>query len=194
MSFSLPRRAPAGSAPGVLSVALALLIAAGPTACSMSGPSPTVVGPAAPPPAEDGLDVLATMQATPRLATFSRLAVAAGLEPNLRRDGQWTVFAPTDEAFERLPQGALDALIAPEGRESLRALVMNHLVEGLETSSELRKRAELETIGGGSLDLVSEGGELRIEGGRLLTVDVEADNGVVHVIDVVLAPRVAPGP
>lgn len=193
MSVSLPRGAPAGSFPRVLVVAAALLGAGAPTACSMSGPSPTVVGPAAPPPAQEGLDVVATLQATPRLATFTRLVVASGLEPNLRRDGQWTVFAPTDEAFERLPQGALDALLAPEGHESLRALVMNHLVEGLETAAELRKRAELEAIGGGVLDLVAEGGELRIEGGRLLSVDLEADNGVIHVIDVVLVPQVPPG-
>lgn len=174
--------------------ALALVVAGGPTACSMNGPSPTVVGPAAPPPAEEGLDVLATLQGTPRLATFSRLVVAAGLEENLRRDGQWTVLAPSDEAFERLPRGTVEALLGAAERESLRALVMNHLVEGVVTSSELRKRGGVDTVHGEHLGLASAGGQLQIEGGRLLTVDLEAANGVIHVVDVVLVPRSAPAP
>jgi uncharacterized surface protein with fasciclin (FAS1) repeats len=169
--------------------ALAALVGALSGACAPPPPPAAAVGP---PPREGrdvAADVFTALAQSPRLRTFTRLVQAAGLEPNLRHDGEWTVLAPTDEAFERLPAGTLATLLDPGGRDALSALVKNHLVEGRITSDELRRRSYVESIQGSRLAVAAQVGRLRVEGAHVMVVDREAANGVVHALDVVLVPR-----
>lgn len=109
----------------------------------------------------------------------------AGLVETLRGEGPFTVFAPTDEAFARVPEAELQALLAD--REKLRDVLTYHVVPGRVTAADVAGIEAAQTVQGGSLPIdTSEG--VRVGGARVVTADVQASNGVIHVIDRVILP------
>ncbi|HVE79541.1 MAG TPA: fasciclin domain-containing protein, partial [Gemmatimonadaceae bacterium] len=113
---------------------------------------------------------------------------AAGLEQTLRDAGPFTVFAPTDAAFAKLPAGTVDALLAD--RAKLASILTYHVVSGRVTAADLVKSngAMPATVNGQPLDIAVRGGKVYVNGVSVVTADVQASNGVVHVIDAVLLP------
>ncbi|MEM1057013.1 MAG: fasciclin domain-containing protein [Bacteroidota bacterium] len=112
---------------------------------------------------------------------------AAGLVDVLKSDGPFTVFAPNDEAFARLGDNAIQRLLRPENRDQLTAILTYHVVPGEFKARDVVRVNELETANGQSLSIGS-----RIDNAQLLATDIEASNGVIHVIDRVLMPREMP--
>jgi uncharacterized surface protein with fasciclin (FAS1) repeats len=114
---------------------------------------------------------------------------AAGLVEVLTGEGPLTVFAPTDEAFEALPDGTLDNLLKPENREQLRAVLTYHVVSGRATAEDVKDLDAVQTVNGAKLKLSSRNGTVRInDSATVVKADVHAGNGVIHVIDQVLIP------
>ncbi|TVR60281.1 MAG: fasciclin domain-containing protein [Gemmatimonadales bacterium] len=111
---------------------------------------------------------------------------AAELTPTLQHDGPFTVFAPTDEAFDQLPDGAVTDLL--QDIEQLTAVLLYHVVPGTLSAEEVADRSELETAGGEMLTVSVENGTVFVNGAQVIATDVEADNGVIHVVDGVLMP------
>ncbi len=124
---------------------------------------------------------------------FSALAVAlgaAGLIEALKGEGPFTVFAPTDDAFEKVPPQALSDLLQPENKEKLTALLTYHVVPGKVTAHEAANLNSATTLQGQSLKITKQDG-LRVNQAKVIAPDVEATNGVIHVIDAVLMPATA---
>jgi uncharacterized surface protein with fasciclin (FAS1) repeats len=132
-----------------------------------------------------------TLQQTDSLATFVSTLRAAGLTDLLKRDGPFTVFAPTEAAFAALPESTFAPLLRRENRTELRALLKYHLVEGRLTAQDLYDRAALKTLQGANLGVDSTQTPVTLTNGTeatITTTDLPAANGVVHVIDTVLIP------
>jgi len=121
---------------------------------------------------------------------FSALALAlrvAGLIEALKDEGPFTVFAPTDDAFEKVPAQALTDLLRPEHKEKLTAILTYHVVPGKVTAHEAANLDSATTLQGQSLKITKQDG-LRVNQAKVIAPDVEASNGVIHVIDAVLMP------
>lgn len=164
---------------------------------AVAGPNPTVGGAAM-------LETRAIAQnaaAAPNLSTLVSALRAAGLDATLSGPGPFTVFAPTDDAFAGLAPGTLDRLLRPENRATLATVLNHHVVPGRITAAELRRRI---AAGGGSAQLTTVAGQTltaRLDEGFVTltdangtrayveTADVRQSNGVVHVVNGVLAPR-----
>ena len=114
---------------------------------------------------------------------------AAGLVDTLKGPGPFTVFAPTDEAFAKLPPGTLDELLKPENKDKLRKILTYHVVSGRVTAKDARKLHAAKTVEGGSLEIRAGANGLMINGAHVVKADVIASNGVIHVIDAVLMPE-----
>lgn len=115
---------------------------------------------------------------------------AADLVDALSGDGDFTVFAPTDEAFASLPEGTVERLLQPENRDQLVSVLTYHVIPGAVMSDDLpSEQIYADTLQGDSLRIDASGYSVRINGGaRVVTADIEASNGVIHVIDSVLLP------
>lgn len=111
---------------------------------------------------------------------------AAGLTETLEGDGPFTVFAPTDEAFDNLPDGALDELLADT--DALADVLLYHVVPGMVMSDEVVNSDQLTSAQGGYLDVEAGDDGVTVGGANVVSVDIQADNGVIHVIDAVLLP------
>jgi uncharacterized surface protein with fasciclin (FAS1) repeats len=120
--------------------------------------------------------------------TLVKALQAAGLAETLQGEGPFTVFAPTDEAFARLPAGTLESLLEPANREKLTAILTYHVVPGRVTAAQASALDGASTVQGARLPIATSDGGLTVGGARVVTADVEAGNGVVHVIDAVLLP------
>ncbi|WP_412067108.1 fasciclin domain-containing protein [Rubrivirga sp. IMCC43871] len=112
---------------------------------------------------------------------------AAGLVDVLKGDGPFTVFAPTNDAFARLGDDAIQQLLRPENRDQLTAILTYHVVPGRYTAGDIYNLDELETVNGESLSL-----GVRVDDAELISTDIRASNGIIHVIDRVLMPRQMP--
>jgi uncharacterized surface protein with fasciclin (FAS1) repeats len=132
-------------------------------------------------------DILDTAVAAGNFTTLVKAVGVADLEATLRGKGPFTVFAPNDAAFAALPPGALDALL--KDTKTLKSVLGYHVVPGRLTSKELAAAGWLTTAQGQSLRAATEGGTLRIDGAKLIASDIEATNGIVHVLDRVVLPR-----
>ena len=121
--------------------------------------------------------------------TLLAAAKAAGLAGTLSGEGPYTVFAPTDEAFEKLPAGTVDSLLKPENKSKLKAILLNHVVDGSVYSDAALKAGEAETLGGGQLMIGMKGGAAMVGDAKLVKTDIPASNGVIHVVDSVLLPK-----
>ena len=120
--------------------------------------------------------------------TFTTLVAAveaAGLVETLKGDGPFTVFAPTDEAFAALPEGTVEGLL--EDPEALAAILTYHVVPGAVMSGDLSDGMTATTVNGADITITTEGGVM-VNGANVVTADIEASNGVIHVIDTVIMP------
>jgi uncharacterized surface protein with fasciclin (FAS1) repeats len=114
---------------------------------------------------------------------------AAELVDALRGDGPFTVFAPDDEAFSRLPAGLVDALLLPENQGKLQQLLLYHVVAGQVLSSDLNYYQRVETLEGSQVRIIKWFGNVWVNWSRVTAADILATNGVIHVINQVLIPR-----
>ena len=120
--------------------------------------------------------------------TLLAAAQAAGLVDVLKSDGPFTVFAPTDEAFAKLPEGTVQELLKPENREKLAAILTYHVVPGELMASDVLERETLETVQGQELKVWMKDGKAYVDNAQIIKTDIAASNGVIHVIDTVMLP------
>ena len=115
---------------------------------------------------------------------------AADLVDTLEGKGPFTVLAPTDDAFAKLPEGTLAELLKPENKEKLQAVLTYHVLPGAISSAEVAKLKLPETVQGGTVSVATdEDGKVSINGANVIQADLPASNGVIHVIDMVLIPE-----
>jgi uncharacterized surface protein with fasciclin (FAS1) repeats len=122
-----------------------------------------------------------------KFKTLVAAVKAAGLVDTLKSEGPFTVFAPTDEAFARLPEGTVEGLLAD--KEALTKVLTYHVIPGRLTAADVVGKSWIETVQGQSLRIQASGDAVSIDGARVVTTDIPAGNGVIHVIDAVLLPR-----
>ncbi|GAB4176261.1 MAG: fasciclin domain-containing protein [Wenzhouxiangellaceae bacterium] len=133
-------------------------------------------------------DIVDTAVAAGNFNTLVAAVQAAGLVDTLKGEGPFTVFAPTDEAFAKLPDGTLDTLLKPENKDRLIAILTYHVVPGKVMSSDLSDGLEAGTVQGqGVIIKISDGGVM-VNDANVVQADIKASNGVIHVIDKVLLP------
>jgi uncharacterized surface protein with fasciclin (FAS1) repeats len=166
------------------------------SACSTEAEEPVVEEPAVEEPAapaEEPADEAAELGTivdialvTPGFETLVAAAEAAGLVETLAGEGPFTVFAPTDAAFAALPEGLLEKLLLPENVDVLVAILTYHVVPATVLAADVTA-GEVATVQGDSLTFATEGG-VTVDGAKVLSADVLASNGVIHVIDTVLVP------
>jgi uncharacterized surface protein with fasciclin (FAS1) repeats len=118
--------------------------------------------------------------------TLVQAVQAAGLVETLSGEGPFTVFAPTDEAFAQIPQETLQAVLAD--KEKLTAILTYHVVPGKLMAADVVRSTQLQTVQGQSITVSTEGG-VRVDDANVIQTDIEADNGVIHVIDQVIMPK-----
>ena len=122
--------------------------------------------------------------------TFSTLVAAvkaADLVDTLKGDGPFTVFAPTNEAFAALPEGALDDLLKPENKDKLVSILTYHVVPAKVMAADVAP-GDVETVNGESFTIAVEGDTVKVDDATVVQTDVKASNGVIHVIDAVIMP------
>ena len=113
---------------------------------------------------------------------------AAGLVDTLKGEGPFTVFAPTDEAFAKLPAGTVEDLLKPENKDKLVAILTYHVVPGKVMSGDIAgKEMMVKSVQGDTIDVNAMNGVM-VDGATVTSADIEADNGVIHVIDTVIMP------
>ncbi|CAH7068423.1 Fasciclin [Vibrio chagasii] len=121
--------------------------------------------------------------------TLVAVVKAAGLVDTLKGEGPFTVFAPTDEAFAALPEGTVDMLLKPENKDKLVAILTYHVVPGKVMAEDVVKLDSAVTVQGEPVAISTDHGVVMINKAHVVTADVKASNGVIHVIDAVLLPK-----
>jgi len=139
---------------------------------------------------EQRIDIVDTAIAAGNFLTLARALTAAGLIGTLKSDGPFTVFAPTDEAFAKLPQETLDDLLKPENKEKLTAILTYHVVPGKFMARQVANITQAATVQGQLVKIDTKDG-VKINDATVLYADIEASNGVIHTIDTVLLPATA---
>jgi uncharacterized surface protein with fasciclin (FAS1) repeats len=135
-------------------------------------------------------DIVETASEAGSFQTLLTSAEAAGLVDTLKSEGPFTVFAPTDEAFAKLPEGTVENLLKPENQDQLKAILAYHVVPGKTMSSELAgKQVEVESVEGSAISIDATGDSVMVDDATVTQADIEADNGVIHVIDAVIQPQ-----
>ena len=143
---------------------------------------------AAPALAESGsMDVVDTAVNAEGFETLVAAVEAAGLVETLKGEGPFTVFAPTDEAFAALPEGTVEDLLLPENKDQLTAMLTYHVVPGKVMSGDLSDGMTAATVEGSEVTIMTEGGVM-VNDATVVQPDIEASNGVIHVIDKVIMP------
>jgi uncharacterized surface protein with fasciclin (FAS1) repeats len=128
----------------------------------------------------------------PDFSTLVAALKAADLVATLDGKGPFTVFAPTNEAFAKLPAGTVENLLKPENREQLAAVLTYHVVPGSVMAADVVKLDEARTVQGGAIDIAVADGKVRLNDSATVTAtDIKASNGVIHVIDAVILPPAA---
>ncbi len=134
-------------------------------------------------------DIVDTAVAAGQFTTLAKALTAAGLIETLKGDGKFTVFAPTDDAFAKLPAGTLEMLLKPENKEKLKAILLYHVVSGKVEAKDVVKLngKDVATVQGGTVKIDTTNG-VKVNSSTIVKADVKASNGVIHVIDTVLLP------
>lgn len=123
-----------------------------------------------------------------RFTTLVKAVKAADLADTLKSKGPFTVFAPTNQAFSKLPDGTVETLLKPENKDKLRAVLTYHVVPKKVMSADLSGTTMAETVNGKKLEISAEYGEVTANNANVVATDIEADNGVIHVVDSVVLP------
>ncbi len=134
-------------------------------------------------------NIIQNITAGEKLATLGALLNKSGLVETLNASGPYTLFAPTEEAFENLPGGAIEDLMKPENKQRLTEILNNHVVAGKLSSADLKNGTILKTAGGKQLEVSNREGKIMINGASVEAADGISSNGVIHVVDKVLMPE-----
>lgn len=121
-------------------------------------------------------------------STLVAAVKAAGLAETLSGDGPFTVFAPTNEAFAKLPEGTVETLLKPENKEKLAAVLTYHVVAAKVMAADV-KAGKVATVNGAEATIAVKDGAVMIDGAKVVTTDIVGKNGVIHVIDTVIMPK-----
>ena len=133
-------------------------------------------------------DIVAIAAGDERFKTLVAAVTAAGLVETLQGEGPFTVFAPTDEAFAKLPAGTIEELLKPENKQKLVDILTYHVVAGKVMAADVVTLSEAETVLGQKVTIKVEDGKVYINDAQVILTDIEASNGVIHVIDTVILP------
>jgi len=171
--------------PLLLVVMFASLVLAACAPAATPEPMPTAMPPEPTPAPKTIVDVAV---ADGRFTTLVAAVTAAGLAETLSGEGPFTVFAPTDDAFAKLPAGTLDELLKPENKQALTDILLYHVVAGSIKAADVASLSEAETVLGEKVSVKVEDGNVFINDAEVVITDVEASNGVIHVIDSVILP------
>jgi uncharacterized surface protein with fasciclin (FAS1) repeats len=133
-------------------------------------------------------DIVDTAVAAGQFKTLASAIQAAGLVDTLKGDGPFTVFAPTDEAFAKLPAGTVENLLKPENKDQLVAILTYHVVPGKVEAAEVVTMDEAKTVNGEMVDIKVKGDTAMVNDAKVTKTDIAASNGVIHVIDTVIMP------
>ena len=136
-----------------------------------------------------GKDIVDTAVGAGQFKTLAAALQAAGLVETLKGKGPFTVFAPTDAAFAKLPAGTVEMLLKPENKAKLTAILTYHVVAGKVMAADVVKMTEGKTVQGGMVKVSAMGGKVMINDAHVVTTDIAASNGVIHVIDTVMMPK-----
>ena len=136
----------------------------------------------------NGKNLVDTAAANGSFRTFGKALDAAGMTETLRGTGPFTVFAPTDAAFEKLPAGKLESLFKPENKEELVSLLNYHVVSGRKTTADVGKWDAARTVNGHSAPIILKDDQLSIDGALITSADIGSSNGLLHGIDKVNIP------
>ena len=159
-------------------------------ACSKEEAPPAKLGdtvaksPAAPAPK----DIVDTAVEAGSFKTLAAALTAAGLVDTLKSEGPFTVFAPTDDAFQKLPAGTLDDLLKPENKAKLSAILTYHVVPGKVMAKDVLGLSSAKTVNGKELRIAAKDGKVTVDEAAVTKTNIECSNGVVHVIDSVMLP------
>jgi len=135
-------------------------------------------------------DIVDTAASAGSFKTLVAAIEAAGLAETLKGPGPFTVFAPTDEAFAKLPAGTVETLLKPENKDKLVQILTYHVVPGKVMSGDVAgKSTEAKTVEGTMLQVDAKDGAVMVDEARVVQADIAADNGVIHVIDTVVMPN-----
>ena len=137
----------------------------------------------------NGADIVDTAVSAGQFKTLVAAVQAAELVETLKGDGPFTVLAPSDEAFAKLPEGTVAELIKPENREKLTSILTFHVIAGKVLAKDALGAGGGVTVNGQKVDCELDGGQIMIEGAKLVAADIECDNGVIHIIDQVIMPE-----
>lgn len=131
-------------------------------------------------------NIVETAIAAGQFDTLVTAVKEAGLVETLSGEGPFTVFAPTDEAFAKIPEADLNALLAD--KDALTSVLTYHVVAGKVKAADVIKLSEAETVQGSTVDITVNGNSVMVDGANVVTTDIETSNGVIHVIDSVIMP------
>ena len=137
--------------------------------------------------AASAADIVETAVSAGNFTTLVAAIKAAGLVDTLKSAGPFTVFAPTDEAFAKLPAGTVEGLL--KDPEKLKGILLYHVVSGKVMASDVVKMKSAKTVEGASLKIHAAGGQVTVDNAKVVKTDIVCDNGVIHVIDTVLIPK-----
>lgn len=133
-------------------------------------------------------DIVDTAVSAGSFNTLVAAVKAAGLVDTLKGPGPFTVFAPTDEAFAKLPKGTFDDLLKPENKAKLAGILTYHVVSGKVMAADVVKLKKAKTVQGSEVKITVKGGKVKVNKANVVKTDVMASNGVIHVIDAVMMP------
>ncbi len=138
-------------------------------------------------PAEEAGDIVAIASGNEDFSTLVAAVSAAGLVETLQGEGPFTVFAPTNAAFEALPAGLVDKLLLPENKDLLVKILTYHVVSGAVMAADVTA-GDVPSVEGGNIAVTTNDGGVQVNGANVTTADIVASNGVIHVIDAVILP------
>ena len=133
--------------------------------------------------------IVATAAAAGSFKTLAKALEAADLVKTLEGAGPFTVFAPTDEAFAKLPAGTVETLLKPENKEKLRRVLTYHVVPGTLMAADVVKVQTAKAVSGDTITVQARGDSVRVDAAHVTKADIAASNGVIHVIDAVMLPK-----
>jgi uncharacterized surface protein with fasciclin (FAS1) repeats len=139
--------------------------------------------------AQQQQDIVETAVAAGSFTTLVKAIQAAGLVETLKGKGPFTVFAPTDEAFAKLPAATLTDLLKPENKQKLTEILTYHVVPGKVAAADVTKLTSAKTVNGKSVRISMHGESVMVDGATVVKADVMASNGVIHVVDSVILPK-----
>lgn len=133
-------------------------------------------------------DIVDTAVGAGSFNTLVAAVTAADLVDTLKSEGPFTVFAPTDEAFGKLPEGTVESLLKPENKEKLQAILLYHVVPGNVMAADVVKLSSAKTANDMQLAIMVDGKTVKVNDAQVIQTDIKTSNGVIHVIDTVLIP------